>query len=145
MKFSIKDFFGKYDSFHSFLRIWSHLLKKSLMENFNFLCIVTCCLTFAILCLVFYFLNILNILNVTALIISVYSRTFFRCYEQPQNRKIKGLGWLNIFIFLLYQNIDSRTVISLWILLNFSEHLFYRTPLDDCFWTHKRIEVWTSL
>ena len=27
MKFSIKDFF-------SFLRIWSHLLKKSLMENF---------------------------------------------------------------------------------------------------------------
>ena len=31
MKFSIKDFFSK-------LRIWSHLLKKSLMENFHFLC-----------------------------------------------------------------------------------------------------------
>ena len=31
MKFSIKDFFSKDD-----LRIWSHLLKKSLMENFIF-------------------------------------------------------------------------------------------------------------
>ena len=36
MKFSIKDFFGKCDQICSFLRIWSHLLKKSLMENFIF-------------------------------------------------------------------------------------------------------------
>ena len=35
MKFSIKDFFGN-DQIHSFLRIWSQLLKKSLMENFIF-------------------------------------------------------------------------------------------------------------
>ena len=34
MKFSIKDFFSKCDQTHSFLRIWSNLLKKSLMENF---------------------------------------------------------------------------------------------------------------
>ena len=38
MKFSIKDFFSKFDQIRSFLRIWSHLLKKSLMENFIFLC-----------------------------------------------------------------------------------------------------------
>ena len=36
MKFSIKDFFGKCDQIRSFLGIWSHLLKKSLMENFIF-------------------------------------------------------------------------------------------------------------
>ena len=36
MKFSIKDFFSKCDQIRSFLRIWLHLLKKSLMENFNF-------------------------------------------------------------------------------------------------------------
>ena len=36
MKFSIKDFFGKCDQIRSFLRIWSHLPKKSLMENFVF-------------------------------------------------------------------------------------------------------------
>ena len=36
MKFSIKDFFSKYDQIRSFLQIWSHLLNKSLMENFSF-------------------------------------------------------------------------------------------------------------
>ena len=36
MKFSIKDFFSKCDQIRSFLRNWSHSLKKSLMENFIF-------------------------------------------------------------------------------------------------------------
>ena len=37
MKFSIKDFLSKCDQIRSFLWIWSHLLKKSLMENITFL------------------------------------------------------------------------------------------------------------
>ena len=41
MKFSIKDFFSKFDQICSFLRIWSQLLKKSLMENL-FFCAVSC-------------------------------------------------------------------------------------------------------
>ena len=36
MKFSIKDFFSKCDQICRKLRIWSHLLKKSLMENLIF-------------------------------------------------------------------------------------------------------------
>ena len=40
MKFFIKDFFSKFDQIRMKLRIWSHLLKKSLMENFIF-CAVT--------------------------------------------------------------------------------------------------------
>ena len=36
MKFSIKDLFCKCDQIRSFLWIWSHLLKKSLKENFIF-------------------------------------------------------------------------------------------------------------
>ena len=36
MQFSIKDFLNKCDQFRSFLRIWSHLPKISLMENFIF-------------------------------------------------------------------------------------------------------------
>ena len=36
MKFSIKDFFSKCEQIRSFLRVRSHLLKKSLMENFIF-------------------------------------------------------------------------------------------------------------
>ena len=36
MKFSIKDFSSKYDQIRCFLRIWSHLVEKSLLENFTF-------------------------------------------------------------------------------------------------------------
>ena len=39
MKISIMDFFSKCDQIRSFLRIWSHLLKKSLTENIIF-CVV---------------------------------------------------------------------------------------------------------
>ena len=37
MKFSITDFFSKCDQIRRKLQIWSHLLKKSVMENFIFL------------------------------------------------------------------------------------------------------------
>ena len=36
MKFPIKNFSSKCDQILSFLRIWSYLLEKSLMENFIF-------------------------------------------------------------------------------------------------------------
>ena len=36
MKFSIMEFFSKHDQIRRKLRIWSHLLKISLMENFIF-------------------------------------------------------------------------------------------------------------
>ena len=35
-KFSMKDFFSKSDQIRSLTRIWSHFMKKSLMENFIF-------------------------------------------------------------------------------------------------------------
>ena len=37
MEFLIEDFSSKCDQIRSFLQIWSHLLEKSLMENFIFL------------------------------------------------------------------------------------------------------------
>ena len=36
IKFSINDFFSKFDQIRRKLRIWSYLLKKSLMEDFIF-------------------------------------------------------------------------------------------------------------
>ena len=42
MKFSIKDFFSKREQIRSFLRIWSHLLKKFLMKNFVFCEVYVC-------------------------------------------------------------------------------------------------------
>ena len=43
MKFSIKDFFSKYDQIRSFLRLWSHLLEKSLLQNFIFCAVYSIC------------------------------------------------------------------------------------------------------
>ena len=40
MKFSIKDFLSKCDQIHRKLRIWSHLMKKSLTENFIFCAVI---------------------------------------------------------------------------------------------------------
>ena len=37
MKFSVTDFFSKCDQIRRQLRIWSHLLKKSLKENYFFM------------------------------------------------------------------------------------------------------------
>ena len=42
MKFSIKDFFSKCDQIRRKLQIWSHLLKKSLMEIFIFCAVRKC-------------------------------------------------------------------------------------------------------
>ena len=41
MKFSIKYFFSKCDQICRKLWVWSHLLKKSLMENFIFCAIAS--------------------------------------------------------------------------------------------------------
>ena len=40
MKFFIKNFFRKCDQIRRKLRIWSHLLKKLLMENFIFCAVI---------------------------------------------------------------------------------------------------------
>ena len=49
MMFSIKDFSSKCDQIPSFLRVWSHLLKKSLMENFIFCAVLTVSLLYVTL------------------------------------------------------------------------------------------------
>ena len=47
MKFSIKDLFSKYEQIHRKLWIWSHLLKKSLIENFIFCAVLWCFILFS--------------------------------------------------------------------------------------------------
>ena len=54
MKFSIKDFFSKSDQIRSFLWVWSHLLKKSLMENAR--CRIILFLSVFCFCQIFAFL-----------------------------------------------------------------------------------------
>ena len=49
MKFSIKDFFSKYDQIRQKLRISTHLLTKSLMENLSF-----CAVNGELICFLFF-------------------------------------------------------------------------------------------
>ena len=49
MKVFIKDFFSKCDQIHTKLRIWSHLLMKSLMENVIF-CVESALFSCIVLC-----------------------------------------------------------------------------------------------
>ena len=49
MKFSVKDFFSKCDQIRSFLQIWAHLLKKSLMENVIFYAVYITFFNFSLL------------------------------------------------------------------------------------------------
>ena len=54
IKFSNKDFVGKWDQIRSFLRIWSHLLKKSLMENFIFCAVSMLVAVLILFCFLWY-------------------------------------------------------------------------------------------
>ena len=55
MKFSIKDFFGRYDQIRSILQFWSHFRKKFLRENFIFCALSHHCLKFVWRCWWHYF------------------------------------------------------------------------------------------
>ena len=47
----------------------------------------------------------------------------------------------NVAGLQLYQKRDSGTDVFLWILWNFQEQLFDRTPMDDCFWETKLLTM----
>ena len=44
-----------------------------------------------------------------------------------------------------YLKRESDAGVFLWILWNFQEHLFYRSPPDDCFWANWYIDVQMTL
>ena len=75
MKFSIKEFFSKYNQIRRKLRIWSHLLKKSSMENFIFLCSDIMLEVISWLLFYFFFLN-LSLLVTQFSSISIPSHAF---------------------------------------------------------------------
>ena len=65
--------------------------------------------------------------------------------------KVSILMKLQPWCLQLHQNRDSDTDVFQWILKKFSEHLFYRTPLGDCFWRFSAVihcfhpYLWTSI
>ena len=55
----------------------------------------------------------------------LWKKVFLEISQNPQE---------NICTVVSILKRDSGTGVFLWILRNFWEHLFYRTPLDDCFY-----------
>ena len=82
MKLSIKDFFSKCDQIRRKLRIWSHLLKKSLMESF-FFCAVsrTANLNFAWILRILTYLSVTTILMLLCLAVQ-HCLTNFQVFQQ---------------------------------------------------------------
>ena len=76
MRFSIKDFFSKCDKIRCILQIWSHSLKKSVMENFIFCAVCIFCLHSALISfLVKYPIKILKGCQTVVSANQNYSRT----------------------------------------------------------------------
>ena len=86
----MKDFFNKCDQICSFLRIWSHLLKKSLMENFIF-----CAVIIIWLCVILSKVNISHIENLLDLCPSIYPRLLTVVIEVFFNVYIEGHSVIN--------------------------------------------------
>ena len=81
MKFSIKDFFSKCDEIRSFLRIWSHLLKKSFMENF-----ILCAVVIATIQKIFLGLN-LGVGMTPLYVFQLFKKCMWTSLFKPRKRK----------------------------------------------------------
>ena len=88
MKFSVKDFFSKCDHIRRKLRIWSHLLKKFLMESFIFVqCVVLknsltrISLVITKICFSFFLQSELKIFSWFERLPSCLSETFFQNFD----------------------------------------------------------------
>ena len=99
MKFSIKDLFSKCDQIRSFLRIWLHLLKKSLMENFIFCAVVASpkCSQFLLHPLILEFQTLIwklwKLLLVYSMILLVSTK---RCFKENKQISSKVKLWISI-------------------------------------------------
>ena len=124
-KFSIKNCFSKYDQIRSFLQIWSHLLKKSLTENFIFLCSARKQSLTAI--------TVFSSIHVSISLFSASKKFFVRTSEKvsvvadsfqrwDHLWPLESGLWVNYFVcsLVLFQDTDTTGV------LNFLEYaLFY--------------------
>ena len=63
-------------------------------------------------------------------------KVFLKISQNSQKNACAGFSFLiklQIWELQLYSKRDSGTGVSLWILWNFEEHLFYRTPHENNF------------
>ena len=107
IKICIKDFFSKCDQIRRELRIWSHLLKKSSMENFIFCAVKGTVIYFKIWLLTKKFIWYLLLSHV-------------RCLKQEYNKRVITGNTTNYFV----TNITLRYTTE-GLHLTFTPHVFF--------------------
>ena len=118
LKFSIKNFCSKCDQIHRKLRIWSHLLKKSLMENFMF---VECHVPVIRVVQKMKF-SIKDFFRISSEFGHIYWRNpYFLCSDSCRN-----FHWINVFNILKFAT--EKCNISLLKLKNFMCHKAFWIP-----------------
>ena len=167
MKLSVKDFFSKCDEIRSLLRIWSYLLKKSLLESFIFRAVVEImfiaslgqtshALPVAILKKVSIGICLKSQPKLFLELFSYYSLCQF-LHDSNQKSPMKSethaqptlqmCSWEKVF-GKYAANLRQINFIAITLrhgcfpvnLLHFSEHLFLKTPMEDCFWISLPLE-----
>ena len=101
VKFSIKGLFSKCDQIGSFLRTWSHLLKKSLMKNFIF-----CAVHFSTLCMKWFY-------NLRVEWVAILRYKFLRCEFLFKNCKVI-LGVANLFREMKIKLVDNELQVAFY-------------------------------
>ena len=126
MKFSIKDFFSKCDRISCFLRISSHLLKKSLMGHF-ISCAVDCCSC--------YIDAWLTLLHFHFPFISIFEIDYCNCYRYVDNGPINlrlSFSFQTIYwSWILHRAVDTQGQGR--VPLHFLEQFFFprKTGIDN--------------
>ena len=100
MKFFIKGFFSKCDQISSFLRIWSHLMKRSLIKNFIFCAMKV---LMSITYLLYKFPT--NFLHFSIFILSgkMVNHCDFHVIFSDIQDQLQKIGYITIFATIVYK------------------------------------------
>ena len=111
MKFSNKDFFGKGDQIYRKLRIWSHLVKRSFMENFIF---------------VQWMLGNASISQMWHIFERFLRKLCLKVFCVQKNRVMKYLSHMHFWIFenyLIFSYFWEVTYFALYVIIRIMKYL----------------------
>ena len=130
MKFSITDFFSKCDQICSFLRIWSRLLKKSLMVGLIFSCSVKFCKNMLLKCFRF------NSFIVKSLLHHRKSSEFV--FYSPQIFVSNFCWLLRLFVHIFLHHFKQNFLESFYCIVLFLKK-YYPYLISVCNWYQSHV------
>ena len=135
MKFPIKDFFSKCDQIRRKLRIWSHLLKKSVMKNFIFCAVVISNITIKA-----FLIRVVTSVRIFKLRVS----TFFTLPSTPM--KEQPFGMLFEALIITFYNISCHTCVCIcWYRKNSNIHIVQFESKFIVFLGAKNLETYSLI